>query len=69
MEYIHKEDDTVELEIDDWLTLDSWGSTPAVEDLIPLGFEDLQILQILTFIPKDVPESRTIHPRRLPIST
>ena len=41
MEYIHKEDDTVELEIDDWLTMDSWGNTPAVEDLIPLGFEDL----------------------------
>ena len=37
MEYIHKEDDEVELEIDDWLTMDSWGNTPAVEDLIPLG--------------------------------
>ena len=40
MEYIHK-NDTVELEIDDWLTMDSWGYTLAVEDLIPLGFEDL----------------------------
>ena len=41
MEYIYKEDDIVELEIDDWLTLDSWGNTPAVEELIPLEFDDL----------------------------
>ena len=41
MEYIYKEDDAVELEIDDWLTMDSWGNTLAVEDLILLGFEDL----------------------------
>ena len=40
MEYYHQED-TVELEIDDWLTIDSWGKTPAIEDIdIPLIFEE-----------------------------
>ena len=40
MEYINNEEDVVVLEID-WLTMDSWGNTPAVEDLILLEFEDL----------------------------
>ena len=35
MDYINKEDDVVDLEIDDWLTMDSWGNTPAVEEMIP----------------------------------
>ena len=41
MEYINHDDDVVDLEIDDWLTMDSWGNTPAVEELIPLEFENL----------------------------
>ena len=41
MEYYHQ-DDIVELEIDDWLTIDSYGKTPAIEDIeIPLTFEEL----------------------------
>ena len=39
--YINQEDDVVDLEIDDWLTMDSWGNTPAVEEMIPLEFENL----------------------------
>ena len=41
MDYINKEDDVVDLEIDDWLTMDSWGNTPAVEEMIPIEFENL----------------------------
>ena len=39
--YINQEDDFVDLEIDDWLTMDSWGNTPAVEAMIPIEFENL----------------------------
>ena len=39
--YINQEDDVVDLEIDDWLTMDSWGNTPAVEEMIPIEFENL----------------------------
>ena len=39
--YINQEDDAVDLEIDDWLTMDSWGNTPAVEEMIPVEFENL----------------------------
>ena len=39
--YINQEDDIVDLEIDDWLTMDSWGNTPAVEEMIPIEFENL----------------------------
>ena len=39
MDYINKEDDVVDLEIDDWLTMDSWGNTPAVEEMIPIEFD------------------------------
>ena len=39
--YINQEDDVVDLEIDDWLTMDSWGNTPAVEEMIPPEFENL----------------------------
>ena len=41
MGYINQEDDVVDLEIDDWLTMDSWGNTPAVEDVIPTEFDNL----------------------------
>ena len=39
--YINQDDDVVDLEIDDWLTMDSWGNTPVVEELIPLEFQNL----------------------------
>ena len=39
--YINQEDDVGDLEIDDWLTMDSWGNTPAVEEMIPIEFENL----------------------------
>ena len=39
--YINQEDDIVDLEIDDWLTMDSWGNTPAVEEMVPVEFENL----------------------------
>ena len=41
MGYINQEDDFVDLEIDDWLTMDSWGNTPAIEEMIPIEFENL----------------------------
>ena len=41
MGYINQEDDIVDLEIDDWLTMDSWGNTPAVEEMTPIEFENL----------------------------
>ena len=39
--YINQEDNIVDLEIDDWLTMDSWGNTPAVEEMILPEFENL----------------------------
>ena len=39
--YINQEDDVVDLEIDNWLTMDSWGNTPAVEEMILIEFENL----------------------------
>ena len=41
MGYINQEEDVVDLEIDDWLTMDSWGNTPAIEEMIPIEFENL----------------------------
>ena len=41
MGYINQEDDIVDLEIDDWLTMDSWSNTPAIEEMIPVEFENL----------------------------
>ena len=41
MGYINQEDDFVDLEIDNWLTMDSWGNTPAIEAMIPIEFENL----------------------------
>ena len=39
--YINQEDDIVDLEIDNWLTMDSWGNTPAVEEMLLIEFENL----------------------------
>ena len=41
MGYINQEDDVVDLEINDWLTMESWGNTPAIEEMIPIEFENL----------------------------
>ena len=37
----YQDDETVYLQIDDWLIMDQWGKTPALEELIPVNFEDL----------------------------
>ena len=37
----YQDDEIVDLEIDDWLIMDHWGETPAVEEMIPMNFEDL----------------------------
>ena len=37
----HQDDEKVDLEIDDWLIADHWGKTPALEEMIPVDFEDL----------------------------
>ena len=37
----YQDDEIVDLEIDDWLIMDQWGNTPALEDMIPVNFEDL----------------------------
>ena len=37
----YQEDEIVDLEIDDWLIMDQWGETPAVEEMIPINFENL----------------------------
>ena len=37
----YQDDEIVDLEIDDWLTMDQWGNTPALEEMIPVNFEDL----------------------------
>ena len=37
----HQDDEIVDLEIDDWLIMDQWRKTPALEEMIPVNFEDL----------------------------
>ena len=37
----HQDDEIVDLEIDDWLIVDHLGKTPALEEMIPVDFEDL----------------------------
>ena len=37
----HKDDEIVDLEIDDWLIVDHWRKTPALEEMIPVDFEEL----------------------------
>ena len=36
----HHDEDIVDLEINDWLTVDSFGNTQAIEEVIPVDFED-----------------------------
>ena len=40
-QYHDCEEDLVDIEIDDWLTIDSWGNTPATEIVIPITFEEI----------------------------
>ena len=37
----YQDDERVDLEIDDWLIMDQWGETPAIEEMILMNFEDL----------------------------
>ena len=37
----HQDDYIVDLEINDWLTVNSWGNTPGIETVIPVNFGDL----------------------------
>ena len=37
----YQDDEIVDLEIDDWLIMDQWGKTPAIEEMIPINFENL----------------------------
>ena len=37
----YQDDEIVDLEIDDWLIMDQWGETPAIEEMIPIDFENL----------------------------
>ena len=37
----YQDDEIVDLEIDDWLIMDQWGETPAIEEMIPINFDNL----------------------------
>ena len=37
----YQDDEIVDLEIDDWLIMDQWGDTPAIEEMILIDFENL----------------------------
>ena len=37
----YQDDEIVDLQIDDWLIMDQWGETPAIEEMIPINFENL----------------------------
>ena len=37
----HQDGEIVDLETDDWLIMHQWGKTPAIEEMIPVNFEDL----------------------------
>ena len=37
----YQDDEIVDLEIDDWLIMDQWGETSAIEEMIPINFENL----------------------------
>ena len=37
----YQDDEIVDLEIDDWLIMDQWRETPAIEEMIPINFENL----------------------------
>ena len=38
MTQYYQDDEIVDLEIDDWLIMDQWGETPAIEEMIPIKF-------------------------------
>ena len=40
-QYYLSDEDLVDTELNDWLTIDSCGHTPAVETVIPVNFEDI----------------------------
>ena len=37
----YQDDEIVDLEIDDWLIMNQWGVTPAIEEMILIDFENL----------------------------
>ena len=37
----YQDDEIVDLEIDNWLIMDQWGETPAIEEMILINFENL----------------------------
>ena len=37
----YQDDEIVDLEINDLLIMDQWGETPAIEEMIPINFENL----------------------------
>ena len=37
----YQDDEIVDLEINDWLIMDQWGETPAIEEMIAMNFENL----------------------------
>ena len=37
----YQDDEIGDLEIDDWLIMDQWGDTPAIEEMILIDFENL----------------------------
>ena len=37
----YQDDEIVDLEIDVWLIMDQWGETRAIEEMVPMDFEDL----------------------------
>ena len=37
----YQDDEIVDLEIDDWLLMDQWEETPAIEEMILMNFEYL----------------------------
>ena len=41
MTQYYQDDEIVDLEIDDWLIMDQWGETPAIEEMILINFENL----------------------------
>ena len=56
----NQEDDVVDLEIDDWLTMDSWGNTPAIEEMMPIEFENLWCRIPWTLHPKMSPKKKIV---------
>ena len=37
----YQDDEIVDLEIDEWLIMDQWRETPAIEEMIPIDFDNL----------------------------